>query len=92
MTIGISVKNSIPMSEVREKTSRDWHAGGGLGLSPKYARQTQSKLEGVGESPKDRIRYEKGYERMMGHCDKCEFYKGKQAKQGQHCRKRRCVK
>jgi hypothetical protein len=88
MGIGIKIKNSKPQSEVRDKCERDWHQGGGLGFRP----GTTKKFEGMGEGYADKIRYAKGYQRMKGICAKCEFYKGKAAKQGKHCKKKECVK
>jgi len=77
------------MSRVREQTTKNWNDGGGLGFNPKMATK---KFEGLGEGPDDKRRYEKGYSRMMGTCEKCEHYKGKDAKQGEHCNLKECDK
>jgi hypothetical protein len=88
MSIGIRIKNAIVPSRIRQQCEKNWHDGGGFGLNPKICK----KFEGMGEGSQDKIRYEKGYSRMMGTCNKCEFYKGDNAQQGLHCKKKKCVK
>jgi hypothetical protein len=89
MGIGIKVKNSMPASRIENRTTRNWHQGGGVGLNPNLS---VKRIEGIGHGPEDRIRYEKGYSRTFGICKTCKQYKGEDAPQGEHCKLGRCDK
>jgi len=80
MTFAVHVKNSIPMSRIREKTQ--------AGLEPKY----RTKFEGVDR--RDTNRYAKNFSKMMGACESCEHFDKaqKNTTTGEHCKTEVCVK
>jgi len=82
------IKEAIPAQRVARQCESNWHDGGGLGWRPGMTK----RFEGMGRGQEDRIRYEKGYARMKGLCTGCKQYKGKKAKQGEHCKIERCDK
>lgn len=80
MTFAVHVKNSIPMSRIREKTN--------AGLEDAY----KTKYEATEQ--RDDTRFAKNFSRMMGECAKCENYVKAKARTttGEHCSQERCVK
>jgi len=80
MTFAVHVKNSIPMSRIREKTQ--------AGLEPNQ----RTKFEGVDR--RDTARYAKNFSKMTGVCERCEhFDKSKRDKTtGEHCSQVVCLK
>jgi len=80
MAFAVHVKNSIPMSRIREKTQAS--------LEPKY----RQKFEGVDR--RDTNRYAKNFSKMTGACETCEhFVRSKRGTTtGEHCRKEQCIK
>lgn len=77
MTFAVHVKNSIPMSRIREKTEAGF--------------VNKTKFEGVDR--RDRKRYEKNFARGQGLCRKCDkFIKAKsETITGEHCSSEHCV-
>jgi len=76
----VHVKNSIPLSRIREKTQ--------VGLPDKY----RTRFEGVDR--RDTNRYAKNFSKMIGVCEDCEhFVKSKRnTTTGEHCKAEQCVK
>lgn len=76
----VIVKNSIPMSRIREKTQ--------AGLVESERRTFEATEQ------QDDTRYAKNFSRMMGECDRCEHLVKSKMKTttGEHCSCERCVK